>query len=273
MNSMNFNFELILFYAVIISGLVALFDQLFLMKKRKQAYAKTTKGSANPPELKLPILIDYARAFFPVLLLVFLLRAFIYEPFRIPSGSLEPTLSVGDFILVNKFHYGVRLPVLHNNIYANQEPQHGDIIVFRWPPNPSVNFIKRVIGLPGDKISYIDKTLYVNGQKISQNDVGITNNRDEDGRLWEVKEKVEDLFGVKHAIYQNEARSGEDFHDVVVPEAMFFAMGDNRDNSADSRFWGFVPYENIIGKANYVWMSWDSFDHTIRWSRLGKAVH
>lgn len=270
---MNFNFELILFYAVVISGVIALFDQLFLMKKRKQTYAKATQGVANPPELKLPMLIDYARSFFPVLLLVFLLRSFLYEPFRIPTGSLEPTLAVGDFILVNKFHYGLRLPILHTVIYPNQEPAHGDIIVFRWPPNPSVNFIKRVIGLPGDKISYIDKMLYVNGKKIDQSDIGITNNRDEEGRLLEVKERMEDFFGVKHAIYINEARYGEDFKDVLVPENMIFVMGDNRDSSADSRFWGFVPYENIIGKANYVWMSWDSFDHKIRWSRLGKAVH
>lgn len=269
----TFNFELILFYAVIISGVIALFDQLFLIKKRKQAYVDKIKGMTHPPEMKLPILIDYARSFFPVLLLVFVLRSFLYEPFRIPSGSLEPTLSIGDFILVDKFHYGVRLPVLHTVIYPNKDPQRGDIIVFRWPPNPSYNFIKRVIGIPGDKLSYIDKTLYVNGQKISQSDIGITSFRDEDGRLWEVKEKMEDFFGVKHAIYQNDVRMSEDFHDVVVPEGMFFAMGDNRDSSADSRFWGFVPYENIVGKANYVWMSWDSYNHTVRWPRLGKAVH
>ena len=146
---MNFNFELILFYAVVISGAIALFDLIFLAKKRKQTHVK-----------KLPILIDYAYSFFPVLLLVFLLRSFLYEPFRIPSGSLKPTLEIGDFILVNKFDYGIRLPVTHQKLYAIGEPKRGDIIVFRFPLNPSIYFIKRVIGVPGDHIRYSDKILY-----------------------------------------------------------------------------------------------------------------
>ncbi|HEX2548744.1 MAG TPA: signal peptidase I, partial [Gammaproteobacteria bacterium] len=131
---MNFNFELILFYAVLISGVIALIDIIFFAKKRKAAYAESIKGVNNPPEMKYPIIIDYARSFFPVLLLVFLLRSFLFEPFRIPSGSLEPTLSVGDFILVNKYHYGIRLPVTHTKIFALEDPKRGDIIVFRWPP-------------------------------------------------------------------------------------------------------------------------------------------
>lgn len=270
---MNFNFELILFYVVIISGLITLFDVIFLARKRNRAYEEKTKKQANPSEIKLPIIIDYARAFFPVLLLVFLLRAFLYEPFRIPSGSLEPTLSVGDFIVVNKYHYGVRLPIVHTKVYPINEPKRGDIIVFRWPPNPSINFIKRVIGVPGDRISYIDKTLYVNDQKIPQEHIQNAIDRDEEGNVWDVEEKVEDLFGVKHAIYQNITRMSDDVKDILVPEGMYFAMGDNRDNSADSRFWGFVPEENIIGKANYVWMSWDSVEHTIRWKRLGKRIN
>lgn len=270
---MNINFELVLFYAVMICGIIALIDQLCWAKKRKAAYLEATKGQVNPPKPKLPIIIDYARGFFPVLLLVFSLRAFLYEPFRIPSGSLEPTLSIGDFVLVNKFHYGIRVPLLHNVIINNDEPKRGDIIVFRWPPNPSINFIKRVIGIPGDKISYIDKTLYINGEKISQESVKITTSIDENGNTWDVQEKLENLLGIQHAIYQDDARPGEDFHDIIVPEKMFFAMGDNRDNSADSRFWGFVPYENIVGKADYVWMSWDGIHHDIRWNRIGKSIH
>ena len=269
---MNFNFELILFYAVAITGLIALFDIIFLSKKRLRSYEAKVKDSKNPPELKLPIIIDYARSFFPVLLLVFLLRSFLFEPFRIPSGSLEPTLSVGDFILVNKFRYGVRLPVDHTKVVAINEPKRGDIVVFRWPPNTSLDFIKRVIGVPGDKISYIDKTLYLNGEKIPQEHVSLTHDRDEDGRVWDVEEKMEDLVGVKHLIYQNAARSTVDFKDIVVPPGMYFVMGDNRDNSADSRFWGFVPEENLLGKASYIWMSWDSQNHTIRWKRIGKQI-
>lgn len=270
---MNFNFELILFYAVLISGLIALFDIIFLAKKRVRAYAAKTKDMQNPPEYKLPVIIDYARSFFPVLLLVFLIRSFLFEPFRIPSGSLEPTLSVGDFILVNKFHYGIRLPVEHSKIYSINDPKRGDIVVFRWPANPSIDFIKRVIGVPGDKISYLNKVLYINGEKIPQEYLSNTNDRDDDGHVWDVEEKMEDLFGIKHLIYQNLARTNDDFKDVVVPPNMYFVMGDNRDNSADSRFWGFVPEENLLGKASYIWMSWDSQNHTIRWKRLGKQIH
>lgn len=267
------NFELILFYVVVISGLISLFDIIFLAKKRQRAYEESIKSLPNPPELKLPIIIEYARSFFPVLLLVFLLRGFVYEPFRIPTGSLEPTLSVGDFIAVNKFHYGIRLPVIHTKIYSINEPKRGDIVVFRWPPNESVDFIKRVIGVPGDKVSYIDKVLYINGEKLPQEYLKMTFDRDEGTHRWEVQEKIEDLFGIKHSVYLNENRINQDFVDIVVPEGMYFMMGDNRDNSADSRVWGFVPEKNIIGKANYVWMSWDTINHTVRWNRIGKTIH
>src|SRR5690348_9324908 len=149
---MNFNFELILFYATIITGLISLFDIIFLAPRRRH------KKNLNKPA-HIPLLADYSRSFSPILLIVFLLRSFLYEPFRIPSGSLEPTLLTGDFILVNKFDYGIRLPVVHKKIFGTAEPQRGDIMIFRWPPNPSFDFIKRVIGLPGDHISYINKEL------------------------------------------------------------------------------------------------------------------
>lgn len=255
---MNFNFELILFYAVVISGVISLFDILFLAKKR---HAK-----------KMPIIIDYARSFFPVLLLVFLLRSFLYEPFRIPSGSLKPTLNVGDFILVNKFDYGIRLPVIHKKLYATGEPKRGDIMVFRCPYNPSVDFIKRVIGVAGDHISYINKTLYVNGQKASQQFVKNTIDRDDSGMDVRVVEKQEDFFGIKHAIYQAQEHPDDDVKDIVVPQGMYFVMGDNRDASADSRYWGFVPDENIVGRARLVWMSWDGYNYNIRWNRIGKSI-
>lgn len=259
---MNFNFELILFYATLVCGVIALFDVIFLAKSRQQG--------------KMPIIIDYARSFFPVLLIVFLLRSFLYEPFRIPSGSLEPTLMVGDFILVNKFDYGIRLPVVHKKIYPTGDIKRGDIIVFRYPPKPSVDYIKRVIGLPGDHISYINKTLYVNGQKMPQEFMKNAIDRGEDGSTWDVVQKQEDYFGIKHSIYQIPSRPDDDFKDIVVPPGMYFAMGDNRDDSEDSRYWGFVPDKDIIGKATAVWMSWDSYAdllHKIRWNRIGTVIH
>lgn len=256
---MNFNFELILFYAIVITGLIALFDILFFAKKRT-------------PEKKMPLLIDYSRSFFPVLLIVFMLRSFAYEPFRIPSGSLEPTLLTGDFILVNKFDYGIRLPVIHKKIMAVNEPKHGDIVVFRFPPNPSVNFIKRLIGLPGDRISYINKILYVNGQKMPQSFIKNTIAEDENGSQWQATENSELFFDIKHDIYLDSAKSSPDFKDIVVPEGMYFMMGDNRDDSADSRYWGFVPEANIVGKAVSVWMSWNGSQHSVRWDRLGKRI-
>ena len=262
---MNFNFELILFYATIITGLIALFDIFFLAPKRKQS------GSGGV--VKLPVIIDYARSFFPVLLIVFLLRSFLFEPFRIPSGSLEPTLLMGDFILVNKYDYGMRLPVVHKKVYGEGKLERGDIVVFRWPPNTSVDFIKRVIGVPGDHISYINKELTINGKKASQELVQKTRVIDENGAEREVVEKQEDLLGISHKIYIDPAKSSRDFNDIVVPEGMYFMMGDNRDDSADSRYWGFVPDKNIIGKAVMVWMSWDSNKTKVRWDRIGKAIH
>lgn len=263
---MNFNFELILFYATLVCGLYALLDILFLAPRRKRANKE-----------KMPLLSDYARSFFPVLLIVFLLRSFVYEPFRIPSGSLEPSLLVGEFILVNKFDYGIRLPVAHTILYQKEGSIHrGDIFVFRYPPDPSIYYIKRVIGLPGDHISYINKELYVNGQKAPQQFEKNAVDFDDEGNTWNVVQKQEDFLGVKHPIYQNPDRPAEDFQDLVVPKDMYFAMGDNRDDSADSRYWGFVPNKNIVGKASLIWMSWDSradWLHKIRWDRIGKVVH
>ena len=259
---MNFNFELILFYATLVTGVIYLFDVLFLARKRAQK------------KKKLPIIIDYARSFFPILLIVFLLRSFLFEPFRIPSGSLEPTLQMGDFILVNKYDYGVRLPVAHQKVYGSQTPQRGDIIVFRWPPNPSVNFIKRVIGVPGDHISYINKEVFLNGQKLPQQFLQNSMAQDENGEEWPALEKEENLLGLKHKIFIDPAKTSHDYKDIVVPEGMYFVMGDNRDDSADSRFWGFVPDKNIVGKAVLIWMSWDGHKSgvPVRWDRLGKVI-
>jgi len=274
---MNFNFELILFYATIITGIVCLFDVLFLQKGRKLKQRDAT-------DTQLPILIDYARSFFPVLLIVFLLRSFLFEPFRIPTGSLEPTLLIGDFVLVNKYAYGVRLPVIHKKLVEVGKPARGDILVFRWPPNPSVDFIKRVIGLPGDHIKYVNKEIYINNVKLPQTFLKESLAQGDGADEWSVQEKREDLLGYNHLIFIDPKKSGQDFDDITVPEGMYFVMGDNRDDSADSRFWGFVPEKNIVGKAMLVWMSFEHhvssddgiwkyipYGH-VRWNRIGRMI-
>ena len=256
---MNFNFELILFYLVVISGVIALIDKLFLAEKH-----------AVLGNVTLTV-IDYAKSFFPMLLLVFCLRSFLFETFRIPSGSLEPTLLVGDFIAVNKYAYGIRLPVTHQKILSIGEPKRGDIFVFFWPPNPDYHLIKRVIGLPGDKISYINKTLTINGHPIPQTLEKMTNYAAEINIP--AAQKEENLLGVSHQLYQFPSRVSRDFRDIIVPAGMYFAMGDNRDDSADSRYFGFVPEENIVGRADITWFSWDKDHYSVRFRRLFKSIH
>lgn len=269
---MNFDFELILFYAVVITGLISLFDYIFLAKKRKQKYAESNKNVANPPPMKAFWIFEYAKSFFPIFLLVFFLRSFLYEMYRIPTGSLKPSMLVGDFPLINKFDYGVRLPVIHKKIIAVGNPKRGDIMVFHAPSDPSVYFIKRVIGLPGDHISYVNKVLTINGEKIPQTFEKTTEDTDESGMQYNVVQNQENLLGVKHSIYITPGRASEDFTDIVVPKNMYFAMGDNRDGSADSRYWGFVPDENVVGKAVLVVMSWNGEKYLPRFNRFFSKV-
>jgi signal peptidase I len=252
---MHFSFELILSLAVLTTGIIALFDYMFLAKKRQQA------------GIELPLWAEYARSFFPILLLVLFLRSFLFEPFRIPSGSLKPTLLVGDFVLTNKFTYGVRLPVSHTKIIKMGEPQRGDIAVFRFPPDPRIDYIKRIVGLPGDRISYIDKVLYVNGKPAEQTIIGY---RTEDN-IRMIK-KQENLTGDVHEIYERPDDPVQNIEDIVVPPGHYFAMGDNRDDSADSRAWGFVPESALVGKAILVWFSWDHSNYSVRWQRLGMRI-
>src|SRR4029078_3488274 len=178
-------------------------------------------------------------------------------------------------ILVNKYDYGVRLPVIHKKLFGNGEPKRGDIMVFRWPPNPSYDFIKRVIGVPGDKVKYVNKELYVNGEKIPQSFLQNTKASDGNGSSWDVVEKQEDLLGIKHRIYVDDAKLSHNLDEIEVPPGNYFVMGDNRDDSADSRFWGFVPEENIVGKAILVWMSWNSEGRILdkfRFNRMGQMI-
>lgn len=257
------DFEFFLVFCTFLTGIVWLADLLFLAKRRQANSTAKTK----PRE---PWYVDYSRSLFPIFLIVMLFRSFIYEPFRIPSPSLEPTLLTGDFILVNKYDYGVRLPVLHNKVWENKSPKRGDIVVFRWPVNPKIDYIKRVIGVPGDRISYIDKELWINGKPAKQEFEGFVSNGD-DTRTIVLKD--EDLIGIDHQIYQRPTVPSKNFFDVVVPPGKYFVMGDNRDDSSDSRVWGFVPEENLVGKAVLVWMSWDGKDKSVRFDRIGQSIH
>ncbi len=263
---MNFDFPLILVCLTAVSGLVWLVDILFFARKRPVQYGADGK-------LKLPLLVDYARSFFPVLLLVLIIRSFLFQPFRVPTGSLEPTIVPGDFLVVNMFDYGLRLPVWHTKIMNVGEPKRGDIMLFRWPVDQRIDFVKRVIGLPGDHISYIDKVFYINGVAAKQTPIDTATDTDESGTLsWPVQILEEDLGGIKHKIFIRPDRPAEDFKDMVVPPGHYLMVGDNRDSSNDSRYWGFVPENNIIGKALYVWLSWDGENHKIRWNRLGTKL-
>lgn len=254
---MEAGFELFLVLATLLTGIIALIDIVYFAKHRVGAMSKW---------------VEYSHSFFPVLLIVLLLRSFLVEPFRIPSGSLEPTLLPGDFVAANKFAYGLRLPVSHTKIFAFGEPQKGDIAIFRDPTDPSIDLIKRTIGTPGDKISYINKVLYVNGVVQPQKDLGSATDYDQAGNPIPV-EKYQEIFnGVKHDIYINPAIPAKDFT-VTVPEGGYFMMGDNRDDSLDSRYWGFMPERNLIGKAFLVWLSWDGEANKIRFQRMGKLIN
>ena len=266
---MSLNFPLLLVIAVAVCGALALFDLLFLAPRRRTAIANYQGQVDQPDEAvverlnKEPLLVEYGKSFFPVLAIVLVLRSFLVEPFQIPSGSMKPTLEVGDFILVNKFAYGIRLPVLDTKIIAVDDPQRGDVMVFRYPSDPNINYIKRVVGLAGDRIRYTsDKRLLVNDQPVAEKLLG-----EEPGSLGSAALYEERLGAAEHLIRKEMNRyRAEPGREWVVPQGHYFMMGDNRDNSNDSRYWndpaiskpllGMVPDQNIVGKAFAVWMSW-----------------
>jgi signal peptidase I len=260
---MDIDFSLVLLILVVISGGIALYDRLVLAVPRKASAdrlrkAQTVESDAIRQAIAVaeqePVAVEYAKSFFPVLLIVLVLRSFLVEPFQIPSGSMIPTLEVGDFILVNKYTYGLRLPVVGTKIVEMNEPERGEVMVF-IPPHDKRYFIKRIVGLPGDTIRYEDKVLSVNGEQILSEvidnvQIEMPNGMEQSGVLLN-----ETLGEVQHRtqIVSTPARDGG--RNVwVVPEGHYFMMGDNRDNSADSRVWGTVPEENIVGKAFAVWM-------------------
>ncbi len=263
---------------LIVSGVIWALDHWKWAAKRRAA-EKTARASMKPPldEAKLagifrePTYVEYAKSFFPIILIVFVMRSFLVEPFRIPSGSMMPTLLVGDFILVNKFTYGVRLPVAGAKILDIGAPERGDVVVFRYPKDPSLDYIKRVVGLPGDRVGYFNKTIYINGKPVAQEEtgkyIGIGGGLSSDG----ASQRIEQLGNVEHEILINtaqRAREGE----FVVPAGEYFVMGDNRDNSNDSRFWGTVPEDHLVGKAFMIWMNWDSSAGGITWGRIGSSI-
>ena len=250
---MDINFPLLLVLAVFITGFIALIDRVLLLPKRRAAVARfvdqvgdDTDPSAREELEKEPAIVETSKSIFPVLLVVLVLRSFLFEPFQIPSGSMIPTLEVGDFILVNKFDYGLRLPVSGTKILSLGDPQRGDVMVFKQPGQEHINFIKRVIGLPGDTVRYSGKRLWVNGKEVPQEFVAQLADSRSMYRLYKEGHEGKQ-YEIRKELMLNDPRAEGIWE---VPEGMYFTMGDNRDRSNDSRYWGFVPEKNIVGKAS-----------------------
>ena len=288
------NFALLLFLATLVTGLYWVAERLYFLPRRRAAAERLEAQAAQRRAdlaaqgitqvdgevaegrrrlLMQPWWLDWTAGLFPVILAVFVLRSFLFEPFKIPSGSMIPTLLVGDLILVNKFTYGIRLPVVNIKLTEGHAPQRGDVMVFRYPPKPSLDYIKRVVGVPGDEVAYLNKKLTINGQPVSKEPV--SDFFDEDSMLY-FKQFEEVLGGKRHRILNDDNRpafvpGADNFpfrqncrysvEGVVckVPAGQYFMMGDNRDNSLDSRYWGFVPDNNIVGKAFFIWMNFGNF--------------
>ena len=274
---MDIDFSLVLLVLVVISGVISLADRLLRADDRKAAADKLRAAQKPHSEALLvaiaeaerePVLVEYAKSFFPVLLIVLVLRSFLVEPFQIPSGSMIPTLEVGDFILVNKYTYGLRLPVVGTKIVPMNEPKRGEVMVF-IPPHDKRYFIKRVVGLPGDMVRYEDKVLYVNGEQIMSEPVDDVQIEMPNGMMRAGTLYNETLGGVEHLTQIIDAPPRDERTVWVVPEGHYFMMGDNRDNSADSRVWGAVPEKNIVGKAFAVWMHKEPGLHLPTFSRNG----
>jgi signal peptidase I len=262
---------LFLFVLLVLTGAVWLLDRFVLRDKRQVDVAQ-------------PWWVEYAISFFPVILIVFLLRSFVVEPFKIPSGSMIPTLHVGDFILVNRYTYGLRLPIVNKKIVEINQPERGDVMVFHYPEDPTKDFIKRVVGLPGDEVVYRNKHLWINGKEQPMLRDGDYNYVESELHFVHTEQYVEHLAGHRHAVLldperplvslpnvanfpqRNQCSYSEFEVRCTVPAGHYFMLGDNRDNSRDSRYWGFVPDEMIVGKAFMIWMNYGE------WQRIGKAV-
>lgn len=268
-------FAIFMLVILLVSGLIWLLDSLFLRQRRQAGVL------GDVPD---PWYVEYSKSFFPVILLVFSVRSFIVEPFKIPSGSMMPTLLAGDYILVNKYTYGLRIPILNSVFYPMGQPHRGDVFVFHYPPDTTIDYIKRVVGLPGDRIQYRDKQLTINGQVVALDFIQpyqyALNVNDENGNPRAVEVTAsrlrEQLGKVQHDVLIHDIMNqyapgslGDQLmqgETVTVPEGQYFAMGDNRDNSSDSRVWGFVDQKHLVGKAFFIWFNFD------QWRRIGQHI-
>jgi signal peptidase I len=266
------DFSLVMFLLLLLTGGVWLLDRISLSRRRRK-------------EASEPWWVEYSKSFFPVILAVFLIRSFLVEPFKIPSGSMIPTLQVGDFILVNKFTYGIRLPIINKKIVELNNPRRGDVMVFRYPEDPSLDYIKRVVGLPGDVVEYRNKRLWINGVEQEHQADGEYNYVETGLNFVHTERNIEDLGGRKHSIIINPEMPTVRLNAVAefpgrdncsydnemvrckVPEGQYFMMGDNRDNSRDSRYWGFVPDNQIVGRAFLIWMNFSEL------KRIGTLIN
>ncbi|MGA8786335.1 MAG: signal peptidase I [Polaromonas sp.] len=284
------NFSLLLFLAAVVTGIYWLAERFYFWPQRRKAVAALEENAAKRRAelakmgisqvddnirdararlIMQPWWLDWTAGLFPVIVVVFLLRSFLFEPFKIPSGSMIPTLLVNDLILVNKFHYGVRLPVINTKIFDNHSPQRGDVMVFRYPPKPSLDYIKRVVGIPGDEVAYLNKRLTINGKPLPKTPLPDffdedalryakqfqETNGDRTYHLLNDDERPAFIAGADNFPFRDNCRYSSEGVVCKVPEGQYFMMGDNRDNSLDSRYWGFVPEKNIVGKAFFVWMN------------------
>lgn len=256
-----FDFLNILALLAVFTGAVTLVDWLMHRRKRQIVVAR-----------KPPLLVEYSRSFFPVFLIVVAIRAFVFQPYRVPTGSLEPTVIPGDLIFVTQYNYGIKLPLWEATILPTGKPQRGQIALFRWPVNPKLTFVKRVIGVPGDHISYQHKVFTINGKTAKQQYLGKFDEIMQGGETQTVRRYAENLNGLKHDILANPNASANDFNDLVVPEGMYFMVGDNRDDSDDSRSWGFVPESYFIGKAQFVWFNVQLNPFAVHWKRIGTKL-
>ena len=301
--SERLDFSLVLVVVSVVGGVIWALDAWVLRGARARAALRAGHSAVAVPE---PGVVDYARSMVPVVVLVLVLRSFLFEPFRIPTDSMMPTLQAGDFILVNKYYYGLRLPVLNTKILNVAEPKRGDVVVFRYPPDPAVNYIKRLIGLPGDRVRIVGDLIYVNGKPLEQTELGrYTDGCYENMRLTEVhtgehvhrtlscrtsgdlggptrlpscNRKIERGYHCEEEPVPAGAEGAEgadrgDYAEITVPDGNYLMIGDNRDNSADSRYWGFVPEANLVGSARRIWFNLDlQRSPWISWSRIGTRI-
>lgn len=271
------NFALLLMIATIATLIISVIDKYIFEKKRRVIVLKETPNLDELPKkkrhelLKGPFFADYSRSLFPVFLIVLILRSFIGEPFKVPSGSMLPTIQIGDYFVVSKFSYGVRFPVWDKLLLPVSKPQAGDIVIVHNPVDTRIDLIKRVIGVPGDKITYQNRQLTINGKAVPTKFIKSVM-EPADSTVHPVKEYQETLNGKTYDVYHMPWVKTINFKNLVVPKGEYFIMGDNRDNSEDSRYWGFAPGKYLVGKPQMIFMSWDSSKSDMRWSRIGSLV-